>query len=137
MKTFAAAALVAAVANAGCTFYKTSMCTEPYSWLYLSTGSYTKCMLSLGCSKQIDPEMQALYDPQPTQTYPDEAEPENLMNLIGCNRYQIPDCEDSTSALRQTWGSYPLCMSKIGCYGHIDWSRTESLLNLSSDSDRC
>ena len=124
MKTFAAAILAASV-NAGCTHYKTPLCVDHFSWLYLSVGGYQNCMISLGCISYIDSaELAADEEYRSSKMLNLLSEDDSLMNMA-------TDCPDGNLATHNfchefAWEthyydrktacpSYIKCMEEDGC----------------------
>ena len=122
MKTFIATlAAVAAVATAEqCTSKIIDSCENPCSGARKTFGSYSFCMVSRGCTSRIDSSFTdggcALMQLEQIL----ESASEN-----GCERDNIPACEDHCSILREI-SSYTLCMSTIGCWNQMNWQFQDS-----------
>ena len=133
MRSTLAIAAIAVSTNAfGCEKKNIPACEDSCSILRSNT-SYTLCMSGIGCWNNInwqfqdatcepDVEPVVVVDPTPVvQPTPVQDDPHADDALyLGCERQNIPACEDSCSILR-SHSSYTLCMSSIGCWDKINW----------------
>ena len=133
MKSFAAAALAATVANAGifgsgCDKSFIPACEDPCNQLR-GGRDYVECMTYVGCFNKIDWTRRVDYCALPHLNLGlirsnDKDSTKTQGNVgDGCNWSNVPACEDPTSVLRQQLGhkTYTTCMSSIGCWDYINW----------------